>query len=598
MDWGASVSRLETSIYLNFSALEELLHTYDDLFGSKHSLVIDKTLACLCNAITDILKKSSGTGREKIQRISSLKKIRSRLADVKRWETDVCLSCCQLSLISCRKITGKLSRAFWTWKNKILEEKNNEQYEVSTVDSSQLSHSRDGYSTLHHPRSPVSRLPPFPMESESVADAHLSANSDSPSLNSDRSFSHVETSSGYAPTEDSVVENAGTSPSPSISPSRSPDEDLSINVSEDSVDQRVDVLPLLSLLTDPMALYTPPSSYLASYLSSPLLQQLQCFDEGAVDQEREEPILQLHLGNQNDAIESLELDENDFFRDVSLESLSSPLRDVLPAPDTPTDPTIPHPSPVDELPPASQLSSPLVSTQIASSTIDPFQTVSPPTKRAETLSASRSSASAIEIDWNEFSSSDDASSSENGPPRHTEPKDETEGDGSSRHSDLSPDDQSSERVEAESPALSQPKDMSEYSLSAIMDYLSLPVERTPGRSVASSRSPSPALSLSERDPPQSPRQEPMQQIAPTLPSPTPRTPPPSSSSISRRSSVSSTSVLTPKQSIPPPPSALTHRRSSTNSVPRSPLQDHSRPRDSQSAGTETGRRRRDSVGIL
>jgi hypothetical protein len=560
MDWSASVSRLETSIYLNFSALEELLHTYDDLFGSKQTLVVDKTLGCLCNAITDIMKRSSGTGREKIQRISTLKKIRSRLSDVKRWELDAASSCCQLSLITSRKLTAKISKAFWIWRSQTLEERNNDIMTPLVVDSDD---SRDGYSNIPHSCSST-RLPPLPdLNSESIREQ---SSSDS-SFHSESGLGDVDirlSSFGQTPTELSDDDHP----------------DLSVDVSDDSVDQDIQIEPSDS---PSQSLSPNNSSYLASYLASPLRQKINDFteeednpgscvrDRSRVEESQDQDQDPHHVQIQD---KYQEIEEDQIESQVTLDSLS---KSALPfsnegASDLSISGFINHESIPIKSPAAFQTSPtrpPVISqkrdiyqemsgsTSISCGQDDPLAVSNSSASNPVSASVSASaSASAIEIHWNEFSSSDEKSmnslSPSEGRNQGTFIDDEEEEDGShgTREFDQSEEDDELSKDEL-SDVIGSPnrKDLSEYSLSDVMSYLSLPLERTPVKSPASSsRTPSPILSeqIDQKEP--SVEQQEAQQYVAADPTPT-RT---QKATPSRRV-VSSTSVLTPRQSIPPPP---------------------------------------------
>ena len=539
MDWSASVSRLETSIYLNFSALEELLHTYDDLFGSKQTLVVDKTLGCLCNAITDIMKKSSGTGREKIQKISSLKKIRSRLSDVKRWELDVTSSCCQLSLIVCRKLTAKLSQAFWIWKYQTLEERKNDV--VVALEDDDTSDSQDGYSNVPHSSSQC--LPPLPdLTSESVK----GLSSPESSFHSEINLGDVNvglTSQRHLPIELSDDDE-----------DRSPD--LSVDVSDDSIGVDQDVQFGAS---ESHSQYSSPntSSYLASYLASPLRLKTNdlCDEEDdstgrgvegnqGKDFRLLEDIFEKYEEIGEDQIESQvtldtlsrtshpRVDENgvgdrSFSEFINLESISmKPL-------------TVPQ-SPSDQ-----HLNS-YKGRNVEEKGVPPCH-----------QNDSNQSTSAVEIHWNEFSSSDEKSSSNSPSPSEGRNKlsisDQGEGLNELREFGESGDELSTDE-RSEDIGDDNPKDLSAYSLSDVMDYLSLPLERTPIKSLQSlkpSSTPSPC-ELEHEDPTPSAQSVPKSDTSHLILSPDTTSTKLQKPTPSRRI-VSSTSVLTPRQSIPPPP---------------------------------------------
>jgi hypothetical protein len=549
MDWSASVSRLETSIYLNFSALEELLHTYDDLFGSKQTLVVDKTLGCLCNAITDIMKKSSGTGREKIQRISTLKKIRSRLSDVKRWELDVASSCCQLSLITCRKFTAKLSRAFWIWKSQTLEERKNGIVDALGVDSDDC---RDGYSNIPHSSSP--HLPPLPnLTSESVQGQ---SSSDS-SFHSESGLGDVDIGLTCSLTELSDVDD------------HSPD--LSVDVSDDSIglDQDVQIEP-----SESQSQSSSPnnSSYLASYLASPLRQKTKDISEEEDDSREDSAVLEEDEESQEQDSHRLqdtdqnnhEVEEDQIESQVTLDTLSQttvPRGDGNGVRDHSISEFFNH-----ESIPRSSPHQPLDFQRR-----DRETSPSAACEQSDSLIASNPSTSAIEIHWNEFSSSDEKSLSSPSPSEErneTSVDDGEEGFNAMREFGESEEEEEEELSKDELSDVvggsQNPKDLSEYSLSDVMDYLSLPLERTPLKSLPSSSASSSTPSPSELDP-----EEPSP-CAQKIPNSAHANQHELQKATPSRRVVSSTSVLTPRQSIPPPP-PLHHPLAMADSPPLSSL---------------------------
>lgn len=133
MEFKSYISHIETSIFLNYSSIEELLHLYNSLYSSKNTLIISKTLALFSHKITDILKKCKNKDNNNItpinnnnnynsnnnKKICSLNIIRSKLSDVKKWENDVNIIMIKLVLIKYKLRITKLVKMFNRWKDNI-----------------------------------------------------------------------------------------------------------------------------------------------------------------------------------------------------------------------------------------------------------------------------------------------------------------------------------------------------------------------------------------------------------------------------------------------------------------------------------------------
>ena len=132
MNLESSVKRIETSIFLNVAALEELLHAFDDIFGAngkaRHTVIIDRTLGSIVRDVTELIRQISGTGRQKKLKISGMKYNRSpgsmrNKRPGRKHESSAAIdnshrsSLLMLDRMISKKNNIKLWRSFATWRD-------------------------------------------------------------------------------------------------------------------------------------------------------------------------------------------------------------------------------------------------------------------------------------------------------------------------------------------------------------------------------------------------------------------------------------------------------------------------------------------------
>jgi hypothetical protein len=138
MNLESSIGRIETSIFLNFAALEELLHAFDDIFGTRHTVSIDRTLGSICRDVTELLRQISGTGRSKKLKISGMKyrgssppPAKNRRPQKNQYKDDdrsrQVATISKINRVIQRKDDAMVWRAFMSWRDMAARKREEEQ---------------------------------------------------------------------------------------------------------------------------------------------------------------------------------------------------------------------------------------------------------------------------------------------------------------------------------------------------------------------------------------------------------------------------------------------------------------------------------------